>query len=130
MENGGTGASLMDGPPYGTSSLAASQVSLSSISRDLNCDAHLMLSVSSPSDPSLTTPHIVPLPVPLCSLALSLPIPSSLRQPPGDPAIQSLARAAALPSKLQRPAAGRMESCVQEGSRGRPTEPSQVADDA
>lgn len=52
-------------------------------------DAHAaLLSVSSSSDPSLTTPAIVPLLVPLCSSALSPPIPSSLRQPPGGPAVQ------------------------------------------
>lgn len=52
-------------------------------------DAHAaLLSASSSSDPSLITPAIVPLLVPLCSSALSPPVPSSLRQPPGDPVVQ------------------------------------------
>lgn len=50
--------------------------SSSSSSGDLNCTVHpTLLSVSSPSIPSLPTPHIVPLLVPLCPSALSLPAP-------------------------------------------------------
>lgn len=43
--------SLMDKLPLWDQLPAAGQVSLSSSSRDLNCDAHLMLSATSPPDP-------------------------------------------------------------------------------
>lgn len=65
------------GPPLGsTVLLQAGDPSSSSSSGDLNCTVHpTLLSVSSPSIPSLPTPHIVPLLVPLCPSALSLPAP-------------------------------------------------------
>ena len=48
----GTGSSLMDKHPLWDQLSAAGQVSLSSSSRDSNCDAHLML--SAPSPPTLS----------------------------------------------------------------------------
>lgn len=47
----GAGVSLMDKLPLWDQLPAAGQFSLSSSSRDSNCDAHLMLSTPSPPDP-------------------------------------------------------------------------------
>lgn len=65
------------GPPMGSTLLLQVRgPSSPSSSADLNCNPHpTLLSVSSPSDPSLPTPHIVPLLVPLCPSALALPSP-------------------------------------------------------